>query len=248
VAGDPTDATGPRVTRWGARWVPAQGAESLSARWRGYAGGSDPTATFPPADPGGELSQSWRAFALDVLGFVPSGGADVDAWRDFLRHRYLRSDALPAAYGAGADLSSLSYPASLPPDGAPLVDWYQFEAVVLPTRRAAHRFTVLLPVPPGDDERMDDRTPDERRGIAERVVNLQKPAHTRFEIRFFWAAFRVGESRLGRDTLIDLGSRSPNLMREAVLGRDHVGESYLGGHPAPVAGPNALRDRTRTIE
>jgi hypothetical protein len=37
----------------------------------------------------------------------------------------------------------------------------------------------------------------------------------------------VGEARLGKDTLLDYGSRSPDLRPPAVLGSMHVGESVL---------------------
>jgi len=77
-------------------------------------------------------------------------------------------------------------------------------------------------------------TQDERRELAERVVDLHKPAHTTFDIKFFWSAFRVGQARLGEDTLIDLGSRSPLLLQQAVLGRQHLGETTLGGDPPPI--------------
>ena len=64
-------------------------------------------------------------------------------------------------------------------------------------------------------------------------MSLQKPAHTVFDVRFFWSAFRVGEARLGRDTVVDLGSRSPALLLPFVLGRGHLGEDVLGGDAAP---------------
>ena len=60
-----------------------------------------------------------------------------------------------------------------------------------------------------------------------RLVELEKPAHTVFDVLSFWLAFRVGEARLGRDTLLDLGSRSADLRPPAVLGSMHVGESVL---------------------
>ena len=45
------------------------------------------------------------------------------------------------------DAAAEDPPTSLPADGAPLLDWFQFESVVLPMQRKAHRFTVLLPWP-----------------------------------------------------------------------------------------------------
>jgi hypothetical protein len=168
----------------------------------------------------------------------PAVPFDPSVWQDFLTTRYGRIEALDAAYGLvgshrHASFADVAFPGELPPDGAPLRDWFHFIAVVLPARRAAHRFTVLLPIPPADE---GGWTPDERKAIALRVVGLQKPAHTTFDVKFFWAAFRIGEVRLGEDTLLDLGSRDPRLRQPAVLGQEHAGESYLGGTEAPSAG------------
>jgi hypothetical protein len=88
-------------------------------------------------------------------------------------------------------------------------------------------------MPPADAE---GRSAEERQAIAARVVELQKPAHTTFDVKFFWAAFRVGEVRVGEDTLLDLGSRDPRLRQPLVLGREHAGETYLGGKAGPTAG------------
>ncbi len=232
VLGDPTDATGPRVVQATARWDPTQGGDVLRERWRAFAG--DPGGDFPLADP----SERWRGFVHDVLGIDPPSAIEPSLWTSFLTTRYGRIEELNAAYGAVGDqthssFGEVAYPTTLPPDGAALRDWYQFVALVLPARRVAHRFTVLLPMPPADGE---GRSPDEREAIALRVVELQKPAHTTFDVKFFWAAFRLGEARLAEDTLLDLGSRDPRLRQPLVLGREHAGESYLGGKPAPTAG------------
>jgi hypothetical protein len=173
-----------------------------------------------------------------VLGFEPAGPADLALWTGFLATRYARIEALNASYGlAGAQahsrLADVPFPKTLPADGAPLRDWYQFVAVVLAAHRTGHRFTVLLPVPPVDEE---GRSPEERRAIATRVIELQKPAHTTFDVKFFWAAFRLGEVRLEEDTLLGPGSRDPRLHRPVVLGREHAGESFLGGEQAPSGG------------
>jgi hypothetical protein len=66
--------------------------------------------------------------------------------------------------------------------------------------------------------------------LARRVVELEKPAHTVFDVGFYWALFRVGSARLGYDSLVDAGSRAAAL----VLDKAFVGESYLAyppGHP-----------------
>lgn len=54
-------------------------------------------------------------------------------------------------------------------------------------------------------------------------------------MKFFWAMFRLGEVRLGDDTLLDYGSRAPGLLPPMVLGQEHLAESYLApGHPQDV--------------
>jgi hypothetical protein len=67
------------------------------------------------------------------------------------------------------------------------------------------------------------------RELATRVVELQKPAHTTFAVKFFWSAFRIGDARLGDDTLLAGGSRVPELVSQAVLGRGFLGETRLAG-------------------
>src|SRR5262249_28225542 len=57
---------------------------------------------------------------------------------------------------------------------------------------SAHRFTALVP---------EGLTPEES-AMVERILNLEKPAHTRFDVRRYFEFFRVGEARLGLDTVI----------------------------------------------
>jgi hypothetical protein len=92
--------------------------------------------------------------------------------------------------------------------------------------RTAHRFSVLLPI---GDVTADPFELERRLGLARRIVDLEKPAHTVFDVRYFWAFFRIGEARLGIDTQLGAGSRAPELIPEAVLGRAYVGASYVGG-------------------
>jgi hypothetical protein len=170
-------------------------------------------------------------------GAVPARATVVTAWQDFLARRYPNASALGVAWGRSArspsSFTDVPLPRALPPDGAALLDWYEFSSVVLPVRERAHRCTVLLPVPLGSPGAPAD--PHEVRRRAARVVDLQKPAHTVFDVAFFWAAFRLGEARLGKDTLIRSGSRAPELLGPLVLGREHLGESYLSGPVASAA-------------
>jgi hypothetical protein len=100
----------------------------------------------------------------------------------------------------------------------------------------AHRFTVLLPVPMSLAFNPEEH--QLRLDLARRIIELEKPAHTVFDVRFYWAMFRVGEARLAIDTLIDQGSRAPQLLPRMILGQGVVGESYLG---PPV--PESASDR-----
>jgi len=156
-----------------------------------------------------------------------------------VRERRRRRDRLKLG-AAPADFTGFDPPLTLPADGPALLDWFQFQSVVLPMRRTAHRFTVLLPWPMHvldssgtelDHVRLQD--------LATRIVDVQKPAHTLFDVKFFWAAFRIGEARLGDDTLLASGSRVPELVEPAVLGRDYVGTTTLAG---PVAGDAIVRN------
>jgi hypothetical protein len=116
-------------------------------------------------------------------------------------------------------------------------DWLQFERQLLAVVRTAHRFSVLLPVTRVTEDPFEM---GRRLQLARRVVELEKPAHTVFEVRFYWALNRIGEARLGLDTLLDVGSRAPQLMPDAVLGRAYVGESFVAGDKSPVDGDRHL--------
>ncbi len=152
-----------------------------------------------------------------------AGSGDAGLWVDFLRRRYpslaLLNSAWQAAYG---DWPEIALPDVLPRRPAALRDWLLFEGVVLPSRDAAHRFTVFLPQ---STLGLADRT--RRLDLARRVAGLEKPAHTSFELKFYWAFFRVGEARLGADTLVDLGGRSPEFLAPFVLDRSYLGSGYL---------------------
>lgn len=185
------------------------------------------------------IQSTWQQFSQEVLGFVPSAPDNAydqqvrqRRWQDFLAHRYHSLSVFNATYGLNAssfaDIAPLT---SLPSDGASLQDWYQFESVVLAMYGTAHRFSVLLPTVAAEQQ----DALEQRRALAQRIIDLEKPAHTTFDVKFFWAYFRIGEARLGEDTLIDIGSRAPQLLPPMMLGHNYLSESYLApGYPQNV--------------
>lgn len=240
VFGDPTEAAGLRLFSPEARWRPDDGAAQLQQRYTQFIEEHGLAGTLPPVFSPAPLADAtaWQQFAREALGFIPSAdAADSGRWQSFLRRRYRNIDALNDRYRLTSTarytgFAAVPLPAALPPDGAALLDWYQFHAVALPTQRNAHRFIVLLPMP--RTAYIDAAAQDERLVLARRVIELEKPTHTTFDVRFYWAMFRVGEARLGYDTLIELGSRSAQFMSSMVLGQGHLVEGYLSSaHPAP---------------
>ena len=94
-------------------------------------------------------------------------------------------------------------------------------SIVLPMERAAHHFTVLVPV--GLDDGVDVQL--DRRNLAERITQIEKPAHASFDVKLYWGMFRVGEARVALDTLIGVGSRSVALVLDrdvSALGAAHL--------------------------
>ena len=197
-----------------------------------------------PADapPAGVRLRDWRDFNEESQTLAAASARRL--WQDFLARRYRSAGALNAASATHwPALELVSLPDRLPRDGAPLADWFQFESVVLAMGRTAQRFTVLLPLPAA--AAADASEQQRRLELAARIVRLEKPADTVFYVKFYWQLFRLGEARLGEDTLIDLGSRAPDLMSPLVVGRGRLTESYLApGHPRDVADRQVLgRDR-----
>jgi phage tail-like protein len=245
VFGDPTDLGGPQLAEQTERWLPAQGGAVLNRRYTDFRGPPGLTPgrliEFPikvPTDPA--EAAAWQQFSQSTLGFIPSAtAADLKRWQDFLVRRYRRIEALNDAYqlsgpGRLTAFAQAQLPNRLPPDGAPLLDWYQFEGVVLAMHRTAHRFTVLLPVPRA--RALQPAISQQQLDLARRIGELEKPAHTVFDLKFYWAMFRIGEVRLGEDTLLDRGSRAPELMPDMILGQGYLAESFLApGHPQDVA-------------
>jgi len=159
-------------------------------------------------------------------------------WQDFLARRYRRIERLNRAWQtAWPEFDLIALPDALPVSSAAQTDWLQFERQLLAMYRTAHRFSVLLPV---EDVTTDPAELERRLGLARRIVELEKPAHTVFDVRYYWAFFRIGEARLGIDTQLGSGSRAPELIPDAVLGRAYIGASFVGGAPRPTDGDRLL--------
>ena len=75
----------------GTRWIPSQGRDALSDRWRQvqHAAGTVVIGELPVTEPADAAASAlWRQFTADVLGFVPAAGSrDEQSWRDFLARR-----------------------------------------------------------------------------------------------------------------------------------------------------------------
>jgi phage tail-like protein len=232
VLGDPSES-GVEILITRERWTPEEGGRALNDAYRQELirqGITPLPPAFPVSVPLDGSAPLWTAFARALLGFVPSAGpSDAPHWAAFLRAAHGDLARLNLAWGT----SYLSFGAvplftHLPPDGAQLADWHRFEGV-LSVRRAAHRFRVVVPVPAGETGNSLELA--ERRRLVERILALEKPAHATFDVRFYWAMFRIGEARLGLDTPIHQGSRVPELLGPLVLGQSFLAEGRLAPRP-----------------
>ena len=94
--------------------------------------------------------------------------------------------------------------------------------------QAAHRFSVLVP---SSGPLADAGALERQMEWARKVVRLEKPAHTTFDVRPYWALFRTGYARLGLDTLLGEGSRAASLAPQLIADRGHVGASRVAFAP-----------------
>jgi phage tail-like protein len=233
--GDTTDLSGVRLVSPKDRWTPEQGGAVLNHLYTQDTRPDDQgTLLFPIADPGDNTSTAWQQFSQRRLGFVPSiTTANPTLWYNFLARRYQTIKAYNDAYLTNIhSFEDITLPTQLPRDGKPLLDWYQFESVVLSMRNTAHRFVVLLPVPRSETANIEKY--QQRYALAKRIIIQEKPTQTQFDIRFYWTAFRVAEARLGEDSILDSGSRVPPL----ILGQNYIGESTLAANY-----PQTISDR-----
>jgi phage tail-like protein len=214
-------------------FVPAAGAAERS-RWQAYAASLGLALTDQPR---GEVP---AALASAWAGYTALPSRLRSQWQGFLGARYRSIGRLNGAWGSNwAEFGDVPIPDHLPDSPVASQDWLIFEGQVLPMDAAAHRFTVLLPRTRTDNDPAADAAD---LALASRIVALEKPAHTIFDIRFYWAMNRVGEARLGLDSQIGAGSRAPELVPPAVLGRAWLGAGFVGGpQSSPPTTASTLR-------
>lgn len=225
----------------GTRWTPRLGAAELHHRYRAHLDaryGTDWSSTdawvadrardevvvspTTPSDP--DEAEDWARFLGDQFGLreVRLGADELPVYRRYLLQKYGRTSRWADAHGLTAvpsTFDAVGYPTALAASGPALEDWHAVVARAVPIARAAHRFTVLLPID-------IDTDPHEQARVvarARRVVQAERPAHTVFDVRPYWAAFRLGDARLGIDTQIGRSSRSAAL----VLGIDELASAHL---------------------
>lgn len=256
VLGDPTSPAMLGLTTGNAPWEPAHGALTLHERFQDFlqriyhddsgeqtilqrindAWGSTHASLneirFLPTQPLEETNAvDWIRFTREAIGFTYAAVTDFDKplFQEFLARRYRQISRLNNAYGMAEDneydeFTEINLPAELPTAKRPLFDWIEFVSSAVPMKRTAHRFTVLVPTRLGELP----QSREQRKARVEEVVRREKPAHTDFDVKLYWAMFQVGSARLGLDTTIGEGSRFVAL----VLGANYLGQSFLAeSHP-----------------
>nr|HET6903975.1 phage tail protein [Ktedonobacteraceae bacterium] len=236
------------------RWFPQQGGERLNHLYREFLRKqglytklhTKDEDTFPLKAPADATQQRvWQQFSQEALDFIPAASdADLPLWQDFLARRYQQIDLLNAAYQKEyTSFSHIPLFVYLPQKIRPCIDWYQFEGIVLPLYRTAHQFTVVLPMP--STGKVADA--QYQRELARRILKIEKPTHTIFDIQFYSAAFRIGATLLGEDTQIGWGSRTaltaPSLtLGEGILSEGHLSSATTNGQLGAYAlGTEQLR-------
>jgi hypothetical protein len=212
---------------------------ALNQAWgaTSFSGFDDPTLRFPAIQPPQVAEAAdWSQFIATDIGFTYAlvTNADEPTYENFLMQRYPQPSDINTAYGlaGGAALTSFSdiqaklwdgLASGLPAGGAFLQDWILFVSVVLPTQQNAYRFSVVVPVQLQDNV----TTQMQRQNLAQRIAQQEKPAHTDFDVKLYWAAFCTGQARVGIETVVGPSSRFAALLLDQSL----LGESYLSFIP-----------------
>lgn len=245
-------------------WSPEQGAYALHLRYQVFLAGRHDSVSalnsawgaafssfddvlFSPVLPlDAGAAADWRDFVAGPIGFAYATVSQSDAtrWQVFLARRYRDVARLNAAHGlsgsaAVGDFAQVTLPPEdgLYQDAEPLADWIAFVSLALPIRRNAHQFTVLVPTRPGEPAEVRNT----RIGQVEAVVNREKPAHTTFDTKPFWALFQVGTARLGEDSILGDSSRYV----ATVLDAGFLGQGLLAPSGAWKTDRRRVLDRDR---
>jgi phage tail-like protein len=253
VLGDPSDVQTPGGVTATSSWAPAQGPapidqqfqsylssaysniNALNQAWStNYSGFNDPTLRFPSIQPSNAAEAAdWTQFISTDLGFTYAlvTANDEPAFQRFLIGRYGQASAVNTAYGLNGASALTSFSdvqaklwnglaAGLPSGGVFLQDWILFVSTVLPAQQNAHQFSVVVPVQLTDT----GSTQMQRLSLAQRITQQEKPAHTSFDVKLYWAAFCVGQARVGIETVTGPSSRFAAML----LDQGSIGASYLG--------------------
>jgi phage tail-like protein len=253
LLGDPTAVQEPGAPLEAEAWSPKQVAELLRGRFReflaekyssiedlnrawgtnhsDFSSASIRLPAIRPAQPG--MAADWERFLKIGLRFAWAAARPecAELYRRFLARRYRTLAEYRTAHGlagarAPAAWADVEPPSELPDSGAPLTDWLDFVSVVLPAEERAHQFSVLLPVPADADTLQHLARHQSRLELARCIARQEKPAHTDFDVKLYWAAFRIGEARVGQETVLGSGSRSlAMLLGHAALGAAHLAEA-----------------------
>ncbi len=81
----------------------------------------------------------------------------------------------------------------------------------------AHQFIVVVPIGLSETSQ----------SLLQRLLDLEKPAHTAYTIKQYWALFRIGEIRLGIDTVLGQGGQFETFqLGETALAEASLGEAF----------------------
>ena len=249
--GDPTDMNGQVLYTETEKWTLFDGAKALHKNYQEYLKKYYDNAIstlnnqwdsqfeafseikFPPLQPSNDNEATdWYNFLQNELNFtyqpVTPRKEDIIAYQDFLARRYRIIKNLNVKWSLPTELEYTSFskiplPSKLPANEQQLFDWVQFVSIALPTKRNAHRFTVLVPTALNNSTHWTGPDPE----VVRQVVELEKPAHTEFEVKQYFAMFRVGEARLGMETIIEPGRQ----LKDVVLGDNYLAEGFLSLPP-----------------